>query len=153
MAEAKHGDLLFKVVKNLKARGFTEREKHRDARGTYAAIMETPEKLPFALVAKGSDIMGEIVSVQKELLEIWNAPLVLAWLPPGEEKVQFYVFNPADCLTNQHFFKSYENERLGSSMWNFSIYLGKRWKPLEESLESKWNKVKDKPKEQLDMYT
>lgn len=152
MAEAKHGDLLINVTKSLKARGYTEREKHRDARGIYAAIMETPEKLPFALVAKGSDIMGEVVSVQKELLELWRAPLVLAWLPPGNTELLFYVFSPDECLTSRRFFKPYENMRY-VPMINFSIYLGKRWKPLEESLESIWNQVKTKAKEQLDAYT
>jgi len=140
---------------DLKARGFHVKESRRDAGGKYTYIMATPEqKLPFALVAKGSEIMGEIVSVQKKLVDTWRGSIVLGWLPPGGP-LMFFVFNPAECLTNTKYVKPRKNWKDPGPvlMWNFSIYLGKRWAHLEEPLEPVWEAVKNRAKGKLDAYT
>jgi len=158
LGEPKHGDLLVRVMRLLTARDFKVRESRRDAGGTYTYIMATPkENLPLALVAKGSEIMGEVVSVQTKLMDTWHAPILLAWLPPGEpfpDGLLFFVFNPAECLSNDNYFPPFRNHKEPGyvPMWNFSIYLGERW-DLEEPLEPVWETVKSRANETLDAYT
>lgn len=147
-----HGDLLDRVMRSLKERGFIVEEARRDRGGVYCYIMMTPEdRFPFALVAKGSALMGEITSVQKELVDTWQSAILMAWLPPDSELL-FYLFNPHELLHSRIHIKPYANikkEPAPAEMWNFSMKHGRRWHPLKEKLSRVWKGVKG---EKIDAY-
>jgi len=143
--EPHYGDLLEKTVDQLKQQGFKFQRYDRDSYGKYVAYMTaTGEPLPFAMVAKGSGALyGEYVSTQKQLLESWKGPLVLAWKPLEDEPIQFHVFDPDRILLRRKQGEVRENRmRPGMVMLNFSLFLGIRWDPYSTPLSEVWKRVK-----------
>lgn len=132
------GNLLWGTVAELVSQGFKFLGYYSDEHGKYAARVLTAENFPFILVAKGSDLMGDIISFHKGLLEFWKSAIVLVWQPMNSSDKVYYVFDPSLCLENTRF----ENVR-GSDMCNFSIRLGKSWLPKKQNLSDLWKTVKN----------
>jgi hypothetical protein len=91
--------------------------------------------------------MGDIVSTQKDLLEDWHGPLVLAWKRPSDYAASYIVFDPEALMIS----KAFENDRFGVRMINFSIQLGHNWK-IEESLTDVWQRLKKSRSAKLDAF-
>lgn len=153
--QPKHGDLLVKLVRDFRARGYKFKGYMRDKRGKYACILHTPYKrLPFALVAKGSTVMesridGEVVSIQQELVDTWKGPIVLALLAEGMNVCTFRVFDSKTIKGHV----LWGNIRFQSNMYNFKFDLGVTWVVGRDPLMQAWRKVKLKSKQFLDAYS
>lgn len=146
MSEPVHGDLLERVTRTLQELGHTFTEYKRDRNGKYAAQFRAKGSgLPFIVVAKGSQIMGDTISFHRTLLETWKAPIVLAWLQPGLAYLQWYVYDPSGIMVAEYMV----NFRDGVEMVNFSIFLGVRWDPLTQGLQEVWDAVKRKSRQHL----
>lgn len=138
----KRGDLLIKAVHYLRGLGYRFVSYLNGGVGNYAAKMVNVDGFPFMLVAKGSALMGDIISFQKTLVKGWKGPIVLAWKPVEETFFMLYCFDPTQILIEQRF----ENVR-GVEMINFSIRLGKRWIPNPDpvtnvSINRVWSLIK-----------
>lgn len=142
------GDLLVTTRRILESLNHKAIEQLTDKTGkSYAVKMQTPSGLPFCLIVKGSELMGDIISTQQELLETWHGPLVLAWRRPDDLAATFYVFDPEAVLIS----KAFVNERFGVKMVNFSLQLGKVWK-IETPLNEVWALLKKKRSQTLDGF-
>ena len=135
-------DLLVQVTKTLIELGYNFVGYKSDRGGKFASEFRAKDStLPFMLVAKGSQIMGDIISMQKELIDAWKGPIVLAWLQPGIPHLQWFVYDPRVVPYVEHEVNYYGEYAI--PMENFSIFLGKRWNPLENvSLSQVWEQVK-----------
>ena len=137
------GDLLVQTRRTLESLGYKTTDALKDKTGkTYAFKMQAPTGLPLCLVAKGSELMGDTISTQQELLGSWHGPLVFAWKRPDDLAASFYVFDPEAVLAS----KTYVNARPCAPdvpMVNYSLSLGKVWK-IESSLGDVWTLLKKK---------
>jgi len=150
--EVHYGDLLERVTEDFRRKGFKFQRYIDDQYGKYGAVFTAlQEPIPFVLVAKGSQaLQGDYVSFQRSLVEAWRGPIVLAWIPYEESPMRYLVFDPARILfelkrsKDQGLREAWENEfRAGCWMINFSILIGRNWKPPEEPLINVWNQVKE----------
>ena len=146
----KQGDLLVTVRRILESMNYQTLEHIKDQTGrTYAVKMQCPSSaLPFMLVVKGSAIMKDIVSTQKELLENWHGPLLFAWKRKEDDAPKFYVFDPEEILRHE----IWSNPRFGVKMVNFKLDLGRPWKIGEQGLDEVWVLVKRKRGEALTSF-
>lgn len=140
-ATTKRHNLLEYTMKLLvRSYGFKILRRCGDRVGIYTFLMKDHEGQSFYLIAKGSKLWRDIVSCQAFLPHIARTekrPLILAWLPPDQEDILYYLFDGASIEDKKVGF----NDRQGVQMINFSIKLGKRYSPFE-SVRSVWQEVK-----------
>ncbi len=143
------GRLLIEAMELLCAKGCIRKPNSwTDEHGIYAIPMQDKLFFPFLLVAKGTQIWKDIISVHKKIVEEWNAPVVFAYARSQTDAVQFFVLDPIHIRQT----KEFENTR-GSPMVNFpaSDNMCYVWDG-DEVLADLWVKVKRKRHEKLDYF-
>jgi hypothetical protein len=142
-----HGVL--SMFKKLVEGKFSKLEERSDSYGRYAIKYETSDKLPFWVVGRGSTYT-DVVSVHKELLGLWQGPILLAW-HTEEEGWRFYLLSSQLVYQNEHW-ENEPPERPGVKMINFSIFITDPLESLDRIPEA-WQKIstKTEAKKRMDL--
>lgn len=131
--------ILQEAERVLKQHGHTiTRKVWMDKKGAYAYMMKSKvSNLPFALVAKGSEVWNDTISIHTDLLNNWQSAIVLAHRTLDYGEFTFYLIDPVRVCSGEQ----YINERLGVSMTNFNVGLCHLWN-CDRDISDYWQEIK-----------
>jgi len=146
-------NLLAEAVRELSLRNFVPTGRvWRDKIGDFAVGMMDDSGFPCAVVAKGSAVWTNPgskeleVSFQVQLVEGWEAPVIMALKESPSASWLFYIADPVQIRLRPH----WKNKRY-VPMVNFAFAQMMEYNE-HEGLQEIWEKLKTKRKETIGFY-